>query len=78
MLARSIDLQWDEYDEEPESERLVDIEKEPRDRQTSEEVDGAANSTIKAVSNDPGALSVTNFTRFFAAREDLHSVGSQD
>jgi hypothetical protein len=52
LLARSIDLQWDEYDEEPESERLVDIEKEPRDGQASEEVDRAANSRIKAESND--------------------------
>jgi hypothetical protein len=33
-------------------ERLVDIEKDPRDRQTSEEVDGVANSRIEAVSDE--------------------------
>ncbi len=49
FLACSINLQWNNRDEEPERARLVDVEKDPRDPQTSENVDGVANSRIKAV-----------------------------
>src|SRR6266699_4177511 len=36
FLACSINLQWDDCNEKPQSARLVDVEKDPRDRQTSE------------------------------------------
>ena len=47
-----MDLQRNENDEEPEIERLVDVEKDPRGYQTSENVDGVANSRIEAVSDE--------------------------
>ena len=52
FLACSIDLQRNENDEEPEIERLIHIEKDPGDRQGSEEVDRVANSRIEALSDE--------------------------
>ena len=50
--ACSIDLQWNKNSEDAETERLVDIENDPRDRQASKDVDGVANSRIEAVSDE--------------------------
>lgn len=52
FLAYSIDLQRKENDEDPEIERLIDIENDPCDREASEEVNGIANSRIEAVSDE--------------------------